>query len=280
MSTLFASDLDGTLLNSDSRLSPETERMLNRAIDAGALFTVATARTPATVAELMKGVALQLPLVVMTGAALWDPRTGRYLDTRFHKEEDVRALLRIYRRHSLPTFIYTLRDDQRLHIYHIGPLSDHERRFIAERSGMDAKVFHIPESGESILPDSLGNVVLLFAMQPASEAEKAYDDIRRIEGVNSVFYHDIFDPSLAFIEAFPAEATKAKALARLAAMTGADRMVVFGDNMNDIPMLRAASEGVAVENAVPEVKAVADTVIGRNTEDAVAREILRRTLKT
>ena len=55
------------------------------------------------------------------------------------------------------------------------------------------------------------------------------------------------------------------------AVVRADRVVAFGDNINDLPMLRAADVAVAVGNALPEVKAAADIVICFNTEDSVAR---------
>ena len=55
--TLYVSDMDGTLLNEESVLSPGTIDTLNRVIeDLGGLFTVATARTPATVVPLMQDV--------------------------------------------------------------------------------------------------------------------------------------------------------------------------------------------------------------------------------
>ena len=54
--TLYVSDMDGTLLNSQSVISPATAAILSRVISAGALFTVATARTPATVVPLLSGV--------------------------------------------------------------------------------------------------------------------------------------------------------------------------------------------------------------------------------
>ena len=47
-------------------------------------------------------------------------------------------------------------------------------------------------------------------------------------------------------------------------------MVAFGDDLADVEMLRAAGLGVAMGNAVPEVKAAADMVIGRNDSDAIA----------
>lgn len=68
--TLYVSDLDGTLLDDKSQVSPQSVEMLNCAIDKyGALFTCATARTPATIVKLMEKVRLQLPMIAMAGAA-------------------------------------------------------------------------------------------------------------------------------------------------------------------------------------------------------------------
>lgn len=275
MSTLYATDLDGTLLNNESIVSPRSVKMLNEAIGRGVLFTVATARTPATVSGLLKDINLKLPLVVMTGAAIWDPVTDRYLDTCFHRDEDVRHLVEIYRCHSLSTFIYTLRD-HKIHIYHIGPLNEVERRFIAERDKNPYKTFHIPPSGESLLPKRLDNVLLMFALQPTEQAAVAYPEVRRMESINSVFYPDLFNPGVSFIEAFPKEATKAMGLVKLRNLSGADRLVVFGDNVNDLPMFAVADEGIAVANAVETLKLKATTVTGPNTDDSVAREIIGR----
>ena len=69
--------------------------------------------------------------------------------------------------------------------------------------------------------------------------------------------------------------SKAAAVKQLASEAGADRVVVFGDNLNDIPMMKVADVAVAVNNALPEVKAIAHHIIGSNTADAVARFIER-----
>jgi hydroxymethylpyrimidine pyrophosphatase-like HAD family hydrolase len=54
---------------------------------------------------------------------------------------------------------------------------------------------------------------------------------------------------------------------------GADRLVVFGDNNNDLPMFRIADESYAVSNAIPAVLAAATGVIGSHDNDVVARWI-------
>lgn len=271
--TLFVSDLDGTLLSADSRVSAESARMLNEAIDDGALFSIATARTPSTVATLMKDVRGNLPYIVMTGAAMWNPRTGEFSDAITMSPSTSGRILEIIRSHSLPGFAYQLRKDK-IHIYHTGPLSDMERKFIREREDSEYKVFHIPESGCSEMPDPLTYISLFYAMQPSALVEATYDDIKRDVDCNPIFYHDMFGPETGIMEVFSPMASKANAVRKLKAMTGAERVVAFGDNLNDLPMLRVADVAVAVENAVEAVKAEADIIIPANTADSVAKYIL------
>lgn len=68
--------------------------------------------------------------------------------------------------------------------------------------------------------------------------------------------------------------SKASAVKALKAQLGAEYLVVYGDNLNDLPMMAVADESVAVANALPEVKAAASRIIGPNTDDAVALDIL------
>lgn len=160
-------------------------------------------------------------------------------------------------------------------IYHYGPLSELEKNFISERDESPFKRFHIPESGTSEISDPLCNVMLFYTMQPSALVEATYRDMLAVEGCNPVFYHDMFGMDTGIMEIFSDKASKANALQWLRRHTGAEKVVAFGDNINDIPMLRAADVAVAVENAVPEVKAIADIVIGKNTDNAVAQFILQ-----
>ena len=271
--TLYVTDLDGTLLSPDSKVTAESARMLNEAIARGALFSIATARTPSTVAQLMKDVNANLPYIVMTGSAMWDPRTGDFSDTITMNPETASTILGIIQKHSLPAFAYRLRED-RIHIYHTGPLSDIERKFISERAGSKYKVFHIPMDGCSDFPDPLTDISLFYAMQPSALVEATYKEIKSTADCNPVFYHDMFGPETGIMEVFSPLASKANAVRKLKELTGAERVVVFGDNINDLPMMRVADVAVAVENAVAEVKAAADIIIEANGTDSVAKFII------
>ncbi|MDE5790849.1 MAG: Cof-type HAD-IIB family hydrolase [Muribaculaceae bacterium] len=271
--TLYVSDLDGTLLQPDATLSERTLSILNEAISKGALFTIATARTPATVASIIENLDLRLPAVVMTGTALWDKKSNTYSDVKFMADKPVKELVKIYRETGYPTFLYTLRQNM-IHIYHLGPLSEIEKDFIEARRHNFAKTLHIQADGNSELPDYLGDTVLFYGMQPDARTEEVFKLTSKVRDVRVQKYHDFYGPEIGILEAFSPLSTKAIAIRELADRLGVERIVTFGDNLNDIPMLELADVGVAMENGVDEVKEVADVVIGRNTEDAVARFIL------
>ena len=72
----------------------------------------------------------------------------------------------------------------------------------------------------------------------------------------------------------PQNASKASAIVQLKQMLGCDHLVVFGDGINDIDMFQIADEAYAVENAVQELKDIANQVIEDNDHDGVARWLL------
>lgn len=77
--TLFVSGVGDTILGADRTLSPYSRVELNRLIDDGAKFTLSTCETPATVRELLSGVDLRLPIITMSGAALYSVPDRAYL---------------------------------------------------------------------------------------------------------------------------------------------------------------------------------------------------------
>ncbi|MDE7116639.1 MAG: Cof-type HAD-IIB family hydrolase, partial [Muribaculaceae bacterium] len=254
-------------------LSQKTTGLLNRSIAEGKLFTVATARTPATVAGIIKDVEMNLPAIVFTGAAIWNPASGKYSDIRYMNPDTAVRLAETYRKEKFPIFHFTLENDV-INIYHIGgKLNELERQFMEERLHSPYKRFHISPTGEDIIPPDISKTIIFYGMQPTHLAEAIHERVSGLPGCRHQCYHDIYGQEIALVDAFAPDATKANAVLRMKEKTGADRVVAFGDNLNDIPMLQAADVAVAVENALPEVKEIADIVIGPNTDDAVAEFI-------
>lgn len=270
--TLYVSDLDGTLLGEDSQLSAVTVATLNRIIgELGGLFTVATARTPATVVPLMQQVHARLPFIVIGGSAMWNPVTMSYEHTRGIDDMTVNAVADVFDRRGAHPFIYRRHGKNLLHTHHYGPLSPQEERFIAERQHLPLKQFFLDDRDFRHSDDE---ALLIFSMNKYAVLKSIADDLRTSVPTCSVMvYHDIFDESEGYLEIFSAGTSKAAAIRDLARQLGAGRVVVFGDNRNDIAMMQAADFSVAVDNAFTEVKAVASEVIGPNTVDSVARWI-------
>ena len=267
--TLYVSDLDGTLLNNESVLSPGTVDTLNRIIEElGGLFSVATARTPATVVPLMQDVHSTLPFIVIGGSAMWNPVTGAYEHTRGIDDSTVNAVADVFDRHSAYPFIYRRHGSSLLHTHHYGPLSVQEKRFIDERQHLPLKKFFLDDNDYRHNDDE---ALLIFSMNKYAVLKAIAEDLRaNVPTCSVMLYHDIFDESEGYLEIFTAGTSKARAIRQLAQEVGADRVVVFGDNRNDIAMMQAADHSIATGNAFDEVKAAASEVIGPNTADSVA----------
>lgn len=263
--------MDGTLLNTDSRVSRTSASIISDLSRRGALITVATARTPATVVPLLADTLTNPPAIVMTGAAMWFRSEERYDAV---KEIPHRLLGRITDacgETGLHPFVYIREGLSHLAVYHAGShLSAVEEEFYKSRANLPLKHFmlrsSIPSGEDAILCYAMGHHEAVFAAAAA---------LKEQDGLALSCYYDIFDRNTAHLEIFAAGVSKASAVLDLKQRIGADRLVVFGDNLNDLPMMAVADCAVAVGNAFEEVKTAADIVIGPNTSDSVAHFILR-----
>lgn len=282
--TLYVSDMDGTLLNSESVLSQYTTATLNRLIADGALFTVATARTPATVVKLMKDVQATVPYIVMTGAALWDSNADTYRNVRAMTNDTVGEILDVFNSHAATAdgsknagdgkavnpFVYR-RHGNALIVSHVSTLTPEEREFIVPRVQTRYKSLRLVGHLEAQDADE---PIIMFSMGPYATVRAIAQEIKsRGIACSPACYYDIFDNTQGILDIYAPDTNKADAVRRLAADLGAERIVVFGDNRNDLSMMRVATHSVAVGNAFDEVKAEADEVIGSNDDDAVVKWI-------
>lgn len=281
--TLYVTDLDGTLLGADSHVSRRSVEMLNCLARAGVMVTPATARTPATVQPLFRGV-LQpgytdaadgtirpLPAIVMTGAGEWNRETVKFESIELIPEEDALRIRDTFAREELRPFVYCLSGDSFLNVYHPAAMTRRENSFYQERRHLELKRFHLDQT-----PSRWNSVALFFAIGPVRSVERATRELDGITACAAAWYPDILIPDTGLIDIYAPGVSKAEAVKRLARKTGATEIVVFGDNLNDLPMMRVADVAVAVDNALPEVKEQADVVIGANTDDAVPRFIMER----
>lgn len=272
---LFVTDLDGTLLNADSKVSSLSAGIISLLSREGALITVATARTPATVEPLLCETATSIPAIVMTGAAMWDRKEKRYIDPTLVAPDVIPDIMELFAKSEVNPFIYVLpAEGSVMTVYHNGKLTGAEQRFVDDRRGLQLKRFCLdsPRGAEFPIPGT----ILIFAMGPRDRLDPVAGQLKADGRCSVSYYNDIFNHDLAYIEIFGPGVSKAAAIRRLADSLGATRITVYGDNLNDLSMMRIADEGVAVANAVPELIAAATRTIGPNTESSVARDIMKQ----
>jgi len=267
--TLYVCDLDGTLLNSSSQISDFTATTLNALMAKGLWFTVATARTPATVEPLLSELHTNIPYIVMAGAAIWSHATQEYVYTNPLRADIVDKICSVCLKNGIRPFIYR-RHGNKLGVHHFGDMSKQEEVFVEERMHLELKKFYLDDANYATGDDE---ALLVLSINDFERLEYVYREVAKNVPCSSVCYHDIFDPSSAIFETYAEGSSKAHAIKILARKIGSERIVVFGDNLNDLPMLEVADYSVSPSNAVDELKDKVDEVIGSNDEDSVAKWI-------
>lgn len=267
---LYISDLDGTLLNSNREVSEYTKKEINEMIAKGLNFTIATARTPGTVVEILEGLNIKLAVALMNGVLFYDLKDKKYLKVRKIDNMIVRKILNILEGFNKDSFVYGVKDNH-LFVYHKKIILDLDDIYYKERCSSKYKTFKEVNTFDEALEDL--EVVNFMILDKLEIIELIYEQLKKIKEINVHYYKDIYQENCYFIEIHSKDATKAAAVKDLAELYNNNKTICFGDNLNDLPMFRIADECYAMENAVEGLKAVATGVIKSNNKDGVARFI-------
>ena len=265
--TLYISDLDGTLLNRDAELSEYAVSALNKMAADGIDFSVATARTLASAAKILAGVKWRIPLVLMSGVLIYDMGLQQYVQVHALLPETVTAVIDTLRRYELTGFLYEL-NDGRFMVYYESLQQKPLRDFVEKRVARYYKTFQPIGSFYTISPEHIIYVTLLDTRE---RLLPVYDALAALPGLNCVFYNDTYNPELWYLEMFSEKVSKENGVIFLREKYGFERVIGFGDNLNDLPMFLACDVKVAVANAKEEVKAAADVICGTNEGDGVVK---------
>ena len=256
---LICTDLDGTLLRSDKSISQENLDAIEYFKSEGGYFTFITGRMPYFSKMVYDAVGANAPVGCVNGGGIYDYEKGEYL------------------------WLQTLADGIIELVEHVDKNVDS----IGIHLNTPDKVYYCRENGASAKYRKATGTPNLVADYRAVDEPLAKivfcDDneehiLRAIELLNAHPKADLFDfirTERILYEVVPNGVNKGAALPRLADALGIDisKVVAIGDYYNDVAMLRAAGVGVAVANAVDEVKAVADYITVSNEEHAIARVI-------
>lgn len=266
MKTLYITDLDGTLLSPDVKLTKRTTNILNDLMNKGVLFSVATARTIASVKYILEDLRLTLPIILMNGVCIYDPIKEEYIKVESLSKENAKILISFIEQHQLKGFLYTLKDGK-LATYYEDLSNRALLDFYQERVNKYNKPFTKVDNFSTLIDEQ----ILYFALMDRKEnLAKLNDIVKKLPNINSVFYKDNYSKDMWYLEIFSNQASKYHAVQFLRNYLAVDRIIGFGDNQNDIALFKACDESYAVENAIKELKLMANGIIGKNTEDSVA----------
>ncbi len=273
MPTLYITDLDGTLLNENAVLSQKTIQTLKPMLASGLQLAVATARSPATAVELLAPLGLTLPAVLMTGAMVYDLQHTRALSTRHFSKQAEHEICAILEKAGQEALAYATLDGA-LNVYYKEFSSPLECHFVSTRLHSPYKTFVQCKNYHTALAPC-DTLMFLLCLKDSQEAHAYYLLINAVEGVTCHFYVYEYGEGGYLLEVYPEGCNKATgmALANVKALAGADRVVCFGDNINDLPMFAACDVSCAVANACADAKAAATHIIGSNLQSSVAQWI-------
>ena len=266
--TLYVSDLDGTLMHKDLKISDFSVKTINALVEKGVAFTYATARSISSAGTITKDLKLNLPVITRNGAVLADNNTGKIIEKALFTEKEVEMLKEMLPELPKTGFVSCYFGDDMKKVF-AGSLHTAELQGYLDYYKDDPSVVTVSALSEMFM----GNPGYVTIIGNKDETEPLYLRTREYNGWECLFQKDVYRDEY-WLEIAPRNSTKAKSILKLKEEYGFDKLVVFGDSANDITMFKIADEAYAVSNAVDELKALATGIIGSNEEDAVAKFLI------
>jgi Cof subfamily protein (haloacid dehalogenase superfamily) len=258
---LVALDLDGTLLDPSEAISPASRAAIDACLAAGIRIVLVTGRGVETPAEIAHELRLNLPVICAHGAITKDFLANKVLGHIPVPLIYAKPMIEFAEQNELDAAVYTRERFHRI---------AGSRRYMEDQRGpgwVDVPSF------AQILREA-PTFLRFFGKESARAVRETFGDLP---------VHFKFESWGDFEElaVTSLEATKKNALVRLCddLEIEAHSVLAIGDSRNDVPMLQWAGIGVAMANALPEVRRAVQYVTASNADDGVAKAIERFVLK-
>ncbi|QGU05729.1 HAD family hydrolase [Corynebacterium comes] len=267
---LVASDVDGTLLNSQERILPRVRDAVVRAVREGTEVALATGRPHRWIFPVLDQLPIRPVCVTANGAVLYDSANDRVLHSHTLQPETMGEVLDLARKafHDVGGVAIGC---ERVGVSAFDP---EEEMFV-----ISPDYLHTWEAqGYGILPEHevIGEpAVKMLLRNEFLSAPEMYELLAPL--VDADVAHLTFSMNEGLLEVAAPGVTKALGVSTLAKLHGIDQtdVIAFGDMPNDIEMLLWAGTGVAMGNARDSVKDAADHVTATNEEAGVAQVLER-----
>ena len=265
---LIATDLDGTLLNSKKEFTKRTIDAIRRATADGVVFVPATGRSIRLVPDEIKGQDFVRYIITLNGARIID--LEKRADISVNELENGTALAILEALDRLPVIYECCFDN-------LNQMGEAHKAVCGDYT-VDEDTYRMILNERASVPD-LKQAVRDFG-RPVQKVQFYFPDPSQkpyyLELMRQMFPQISVASSISNnVEMTHRDAGKGEALKTICAWLGLDpsQALVFGDDINDLGMIRAAGIGVAMGNAFEAVKEEADLVAPTCDEDGVARVI-------
>ena len=272
-SSLFVSDLDGTLLDGRAELSERTRAGIQTVLDADVPFTIATARSVQSAQQIFDGIELKLPIITFSGGFISNLSDGSFEYVLAIEPSILDSILDMGRFEGLVPFVSS-NDGDRDNLYFMEPENDGMKHYLDERRAMsDSRLRRARE-----FADYHAESVVCITYISRCERVAALSERILSSGVavTTSLFENPYANGWYWLTIRHPKARKGRATRELMSRHGLEshELVAFGDQIDDMELLGTADRGVAVENGVRELRQSADEIIGSNQSDAVILYIM------
>ncbi|QNQ82538.1 HAD family phosphatase [Lactobacillus sp. PV037] len=281
MIKLIASDMDGTLLNGEMQISSENIRAIKHAQKMGIEFLVATGRTRNEALPLLKKAGLDTGYININGAQVYDTQGNLVIEKPIARNkalEVIKILKESGSYFEIASGDHVYSESRIRRISNVSDLLVDLNKHLSLKNvvsfaGGSDQVLNVTfiDSFEKLFADPNFKVMKFVVFDPAGP--QAFKDIRKelkkIGGLvgtassstNLEINHEAAQKGIALLDY-----GKAKNITP-------QEIMAIGDNFNDESMIKMAGIGVAMENAVPEIKEIASFITKNNNASGVAHAI-------
>jgi Cof subfamily protein (haloacid dehalogenase superfamily) len=261
---LVASDIDGTILGHDGKISDRTVRAFHACREAGVELVFVTGRPPRWLHPLEEQLGHTGTVICSNGAVVWDLEADKVVSAQTMAIEDIFEIRRIIKK-LRPAALFAA---ETLTGFHLEP------GFIQNASSELLSEFTPAPLDSTLTAEDA--VVKFLAIVREGTADEFLAQVAPAVGNLASVTHSA--PTVAMLELAVPGINKAVTLAGYAASLGIDAadVVAFGDMPNDIEMLRWAGHGYAMASGHPEAIRAAGQQAPHFDDDGVAQILEER----
>lgn len=265
---LIVSDMDGTLLGDNHKITEENKVALSRALEKGVKIVPASGRIYNSAKEHFDFLDINTPLIACNGAIIKETKTNKLIYKNNIPNDKCLEIIEVFERYDV---YYQLYSENTMMCKNLSKKDQKQtRERLKNFFNDDINVHYGYDLKEEVERHKILKIIAIDD-HDMDKLKKVRDGLKTIKDIEttSSWYNNV--------EIMHKGVNKGEALKALVKYLGIDKkeVIAFGDNYNDLPMIELAGMGVVMGNADDKVKERADYITLKNTESGVAKAIYK-----